>query len=297
MFRNVHIGVDGSPTGGEAIALAIALAEPDAHMTLAHVHGGEISAGGVLNRAFGADGPEDAQRLLETERDAAKISAELISICAPSVGRGLHALAERQAADLLVVGSHTRGPTRVLMGDDTRGSLTLAPCAVAIAPHGYIGHAGGFTTVGVGYDYSSESQVALAVARELAARYDSKIDALYVVTLPAGSSASTPGDWAQTLEDGRKYAQEKLESLEGVGATAVFGRPSDELAAFSERVDLLVVGSRSYGPIRRLLLGSTSSSLAGSARCPLLVLPRTATETRLAGGDREGSAAPVGTSS
>ena len=63
MLRNVHIGVDGSPTGREAIALAIALAEPDAHMTLAHVHGGEISAGGVLNRAFGADGPEDAQRI------------------------------------------------------------------------------------------------------------------------------------------------------------------------------------------------------------------------------------------
>jgi len=296
MFRNVHIGVDGSPTGREAIALAIALAEPDAHITLAHVHGGEISAGGVLNRAFGADGPEDAQRLLEAERDAAKISAELISICAPSVGRGLHALAERQAADLLVVGSHTRGPSRVLMGDDTRGSLTLAPCAVAIAPHRYIGRAGGFATVGVGYDCSSESQVALAVARELAARYGSKIDALYVVTLPAGTAASTPGDWAQVLEEGRKYAQEKLESAAGVAATTVFGRPSDELAAFSERVDLLVVGSRNYGPIRRLLLGSTSSSLASSARCPLLVLPRTATpQTQLAGDDREGSAAAVGT--
>lgn len=298
MFRNVHIGVDGSPTGREAIALAIALAEPDARMTLAHVHGGEISAGGVLNRAFGADGPEAAQRLLEAERDAARISAELTSICAPSVGRGLHALAERQAADLLVVGSHSRGSTRVLMGDDTRGSLTLAPCAVAIAPHGYIGRPSGFATVGVGYDYSSESRVALAVARELAAWHGSKIDALYVVTLPAGTSASTPGDWTQTLENGRKYMQEKLESLKGVGATTVFGRPSDELAAFSERVDLLVVGSRNYGPIRRLLLGSTSSSLAGTARCPLLVLPRTATpEMHLADDDREGSAAPVGTSS
>ena len=156
----------------------------------------------------------------------------------------------------------------------------------------------GFATVGVGYDYSGESQVALAVARELAACCGSKIDALYVVTLPAGTSASTPGDWTQTLENGRKYMQEKLESLKGVGATTVFGRPSDELAAFSERVDLLVVGSRNYGPIRRLLLGSTSSSLAGTARCPLLVLPRTATpEMHLADDDREGSAAPVGTSS
>jgi len=37
-----------------------------------------------------------------------------------------------------------------------------------------------------------------------------------------------------------------------------------------------VVGSRSYGPVRRLLLGSTSGKLARHAACPLLVTPRAA---------------------
>jgi nucleotide-binding universal stress UspA family protein len=38
-----------------------------------------------------------------------------------------------------------------------------------------------------------------------------------------------------------------------------------------------VVGSRGYGPVKRLVLGSTSAYLQRHARCPLLVLPRIAT--------------------
>jgi hypothetical protein len=52
------------------------------------------------------------------------------------------------------------------------------------------------------------------------------------------------------------------------------GLAHEELAQLSHHVDLLVVGSRSYGPLRRLLLGSTSAKLVHEAACPVLVLPR-----------------------
>jgi nucleotide-binding universal stress UspA family protein len=39
-------------------------------------------------------------------------------------------------------------------------------------------------------------------------------------------------------------------------------------------VDLLVCGSRSYGPVQRALLGSVSSTLLEGATHPVLVLPR-----------------------
>jgi nucleotide-binding universal stress UspA family protein len=55
---------------------------------------------------------------------------------------------------------------------------------------------------------------------------------------------------------------------------AVYGLTGEELAAFGDSVDLLVVGSRNYGPVRRLVLGSTSDYLERHARCSLLVLPR-----------------------
>jgi hypothetical protein len=57
-------------------------------------------------------------------------------------------------------------------------------------------------------------------------------------------------------------------------------------------VDLLVVGSRGYGPLGRLIHGSTSLQLARSARCPLLVLPKAATAATPTGldGERETTA-------
>ena len=65
------------------------------------------------------------------------------------------------------------------------------------------------------------------------------------------------------------------------------GHAGEELARFSGEVDVLVVGSRGYGPIRSLMLGSTAVHLASSAQCPLLVLPRAEDEDP---GLEEGSA-------
>ncbi len=54
------------------------------------------------------------------------------------------------------------------------------------------------------------------------------------------------------------------------------GLAGEELAVLSGEVDLIVVGSRGYGPIRRMVRGSTSNYLERHARCSLLVVPRTA---------------------
>jgi len=302
MFRNVFIGVDGRPAGRDAVALAKMLGATGARFTLVHVYGGALMPGRPASVAFDAGARADSERLLEAERETAAIDAELISVCAPSVGRGLHTLAETRAADLLVLGSHSRGLAgRVLVGDDTRASLNGASCAVAIAPRGYVAvvPAAGFGTVGVGYDFSAESQAALAAARELAARDHARISALYVVSLPSwGYMAPMPGNWGDIVEKDRKAAAERVSSLEGVDATAVYGLPGEELAAFGHRVDLLVVGSRNYGPLRRLVLGSTSDGLARHARCPLLVLPRKAPAAEPREADRADEvAAPIGTAS
>jgi hypothetical protein len=56
----------------------------------------------------------------------------------------------------------------------------------------------------------------------------------------------------------------------------VYGLTGEELATFGDQVDILVVGSRGYGPIRRLVLGSTAAYLERHARCSLLVLSRIA---------------------
>lgn len=45
------------------------------------------------------------------------------------------------------------------------------------------------------------------------------------------------------------------------------------LATESSELDLLVVGSRGYRPLRAVLLGSVSSALVRSAQSPLVVVP------------------------
>ena len=80
--------------------------------------------------------------------------------------------------------------------------------------------------------------------------------------------------------------------MPGVEGEVVFGLAGEELAAFGEGVDILVVGSRSYGPVRRLVIGSTSDYLERHARCALLVLPR-ASESEHAG-ESEIVQAPAG---
>jgi Universal stress protein family len=44
--------------------------------------------------------------------------------------------------------------------------------------------------------------------------------------------------------------------------------------AASEQLDLLVMGSRAYGPARAVMLGGVSRQVVVRAACPVLVLPR-----------------------
>jgi nucleotide-binding universal stress UspA family protein len=276
MFSKVIVGVDGREGGRDAIALARRLSAPDAQITLAHVYGDAVLGRGsglllVIER-------EEAEQLLARERDAASLDATLVPLLAPAVGRGLHVLAGQRNADLIVVGSSRRGRIgRLLIGDDARGALNRSHCPVGIAPHGYEATAARFSTIGVGYDGSPESEQALAAARALAVPAGARVRAMAVVSMqsiPYGEPVKE--HWpeaARRLMDPELRRQNGLEEVEG---DVSYGQPGTQLERFAEGLDLLAVGSRSYGPVGRLLIGSTSNYLARHASCPLLVLPRRA---------------------
>lgn len=282
-FSNTIAGVDGLQGGRDAIALARTLAAPGARITLAQVcsaplvrpnRGGEGAAGGGTP----SEKAEESRQLLERERDEAELEAELEVVHADSAGRGLHELASRTGADLLVVGSSHRGFVgRVLVGDDTRDSLNGAPCAVAAAPLGYATALNQLKRIGVGYDGSAESQAALALARELASRYGATVKLLKVVQIMSSAYAGYGGvAWGDALEEILADAEREAKEIEGVEGQAVLGVAAEELAQLGDHVDLLLVGSRGYGPVKATVLGSTSQHLAKHSRCPLVVLPRAA---------------------
>ena len=275
MFRNVVVGVDRHG-GPDAVALATRLLAPDGELTLAHVYPGRRSVWRGVP-AFEAREREQAFDLLEQVRTGAGVHAAVRWRESVSVGRGLHELCEMTGADLLVVGCTRHGPVgRVLVADDTQGSLSGATCAIAVAPAAYREQPVAMREIGVAYDGSQESVYAVDVARTLAADFGAAVSAFEAVSLPAGMFIGGPAPIDDAIEQLLDEAQQQVDALDGVEAHAVYGDPVQELTLYSASLDLLVVGSRGQGPLGRLVHGSTSQALARTARCPLLVVTATA---------------------
>lgn len=275
--QDALVGVDRDGGGRDAIGLAKELREDGGDLTLAHIYPGDPHTRHGPSSGRDLAKRERIAELLETARKEGGVQANVRWRHASSAGRGLHELCELIQADLLVVGSSRRGLLgRVLLGDDTHAALNGAPCAIAVAPAGYAQSPAAIRKIGVAYNGSPESEHALQVARSLAAERGAKLSALEAVSLPTYAFVGGPAPIDDAIDGLVKDARERLAALDGVEPHAVYGNAAEELAQYSGSVDLLVVGSRGYGPIGRLVHGSTSQQLARAARCPLLVLTRTA---------------------
>jgi nucleotide-binding universal stress UspA family protein len=181
------------------------------------------------------------------------------------------------------------------MGDDCRAALDGAPCAIAIAPRRYALASHRLERVGVGYDGSPESERALRAAHDLASGAGAAVIVLWVVSVhDVRTETPVPADWPGAIEDLIDRHAELLAGLPDVHGRVTYGRPRVELVMLGKDVDLLIVGSRDYGPIGRLVHGSVSRYLVGHATCALLVLPRgTAEVTARPEAEREEHAVAV----
>jgi nucleotide-binding universal stress UspA family protein len=278
-FRTIIVGVDEHQGGRDATALARKLLAPGGSLMLARVCISDSVIGD--NSSLAAEFAELScgRGARADARFARAGDEELRRIESPSVGRGLHELACADAADLLVVGSCRRGLVgRVMIDDDTIDALNGAPCAVAIAPFGYAEHPAALSEIGVGYNGSPESKDALEVARALAAESGARLSAFQAVSVPSHVSpvAGAKVNVTESPPAMVQQARGRITALGDIEPHAAYGVPAEELALYSASLDLLVVGSRGYGPVGRLVHGSTSRRLGQTARCPLLVLTRDA---------------------
>jgi nucleotide-binding universal stress UspA family protein len=198
-----------------------------------------------------------------------------------SAARALHEYAEEQGANLIVVGSSRRGKLgRILPGSVGESLLRGAPCAVAVAPRGFARRgAGEFRRIGVAYDGSDEAELALEAAERLAGSTEADLQLITVVpTQPSFQlEVALSGELLEDLRaEFRGVLEAGLSKLdEGrVDGLLEEGDPAVVLAERGSDLDLLVMGSRGYGPLRSALLGATSAAVMRSAPCPVLVTPR-----------------------
>jgi nucleotide-binding universal stress UspA family protein len=287
-LARIAAGVDLYPEGRDAAVLGAALARVlDAELMLVAVHSNPMI---VLPSEVGWSGMhEAAETQIRALRDAVAPDARIVVETDWSVPRGLLRVAEREHHDLLVVGSSRHAPDgRVRIGGRTRQLLGSFACALAIAPRGFRHRPEArFDRVGVGYDGEPESRAALALAGSIALAAGAQLRVRAVVAdriPPIGWSALARGGslhpvWEEsilaTMDSLRK---ELLPAAQATGAAVqtevLRGRPAEALLALSREVDLLVIGSRRWGPMARVLLGGTGETLLHGAHCPMLVVPR-----------------------
>lgn len=299
MYRTIVVGHVPTDQGADALALGRELRE---------LTGGDLALARVIHDDAFVDpsvpssvAPPEELRARQAEEVRSEVEpvartavADAHVIGSSSAAHGLHRLAEQLDADLIVVGSSHRGALgRVLPGSVAERLLHGAPCAVAVAPRGFAERSEvSLSVIGVGYDGRPEADLALEEAARLSRGVGGTLRVLAVSPFDPEDGSWNLGldviDVAEHEDLERRLHEAVARLPEETRAAAVMlkGRPAEVLA--DQQVDLLIVGSRGYGPLRTVLLGGVSAPLVRDASAPVLVLPRGA------GGTRQSSRPPSG---
>jgi nucleotide-binding universal stress UspA family protein len=294
MSGRIVIGTDGTDSGRDALTLGASLARATDGVPVAvAVYPEENPIGiGRVDAEWVAFMRGHAEEIIAAARrflDERGVEAEYRVVGSGSAAHGLDDVAEAERATMIVVGSGRRGARRrISPGSTGERLLHGAICPVAVAPSGIHERAPdiAFERIGVAYVDTPESREALSVATDLAQRTGARLHLYTVVAPRAEIFAPVTGRDAEeaflaTVREGARAALDAaLESLpDGVTAAdeLLEGDVVDELAALDEReIDLLVCGSRGYGPVRRVLLGGVARRLMRHAACPVVIVPRCA---------------------
>jgi nucleotide-binding universal stress UspA family protein len=283
MFRTIVAGCNGRERGRGAVSLAHAIAgATGAELLLVGVHHNTP----LPSPSSYAAQRRDLEQHLRAVRDELAPEAVIRIRADMSPAHALRHVARYEGADLLVVGSrHRRRLQHMAESDHAMQVLHGARCAVAIAPDP-LAPRPELRRIGVGIDATPESVAALEMACELARRTGARLrlvavadDALsgWVGYVPMPLDEDTLQDIVEQRETAaRALVDERLALCEGADAevVVVVGSPAGELILASEDLDLLVLGSRRWGPVKRLALGSTSEQVIRHTACPVLVPPR-----------------------
>ena len=286
--HSIVVGYTGPPTGHDVLAFSTRWARSSGdQVVVVSVHPGSapIGVGRVDAEWVAYQREESARKLAEAESLLGPdVDAAYRSVAADSASHGLHDVAEAESPGgaLVVLGSRkTRGLRRTYPGSTAERLLQGAPVSVALVPWGYGESAGDLLSrVTVAYVDTPDGRVALQHAGQVAQRLGASLEVLSVV--PDTRVVPALGDVARFGEEQRAGYEEALEAAvetlpRELGATGrlLDGPVVDALADITaDQADLLICGSRSYGPARRVLLGGVSSRVLRHARVPVLVVPR-----------------------
>lgn len=291
MKPKLLIGYDDSPEGRDALRLGGTLSEClDADPVVATV----ISKPphGTDQREFDDALSRFSESLFATARECLDgRMARGMPVVNDSPAAAIYELADWEKPKAIVIGSTRHGRAgRVQVGTVGASLLSGVRCSVAVAPRGYASARPDLSRIGVAVDGSSESWRALYAAARLAQRLDEPLRVLSVMGQPhyvLGGLLSPLGpeeyrefrvsEWEHVYEEAAGRVANRVETEPQL----LHGEPAEALAEAGADLDLLVLGSRGYGPVKGTLLGGVSSRVMAASPCPVIVVPRGAGPTPL----------------
>ncbi|HXW58121.1 MAG TPA: universal stress protein [Solirubrobacteraceae bacterium] len=276
MFEKVIVGYASDQAGRDALAFA---------RQLLGTLGGRLTLVFPYHPLMARDPAEKVETRVREEALAQLRGVELAPpVCHWTSSwpiRGLHKMASYEGADLIVIGAaqeHHADPRRLSLMERM---VHAAPCAVAVAPPGYAQRVPSpIRRIGVGCSEDEQSSAAVRVADRLAKEMAAGLEliagagiSLEAIGYP-GSLPSPPKIEDEPYDEAQRLLDRFAQGLRAQARLTVLRTdPVRALVERSEQLDLLVLGSRGYGPVGHVLLGSVSAEVMRSARCPVLVMP------------------------
>ncbi|THG33235.1 universal stress protein [Naasia lichenicola] len=269
--------------GPDVLAFAAPLSRASGRpLMVAAVYPGRAPVGlGRVDAEWVAYNRDEADSLLDEARGLLgdEPGVDYRSVAADSASHGLHDLLEQSGPTAVAVlgSSNAKGTRRTVVGSTADRLLQGAPGPVVIVPWAYEEYAAAAVTrIAVAYVATPDGAAALAFGQALAAELGASLSLISV--LPDTQVRPSLGDRTGFAAEQRaafRAAVEQAAASAGGSSTLLEGPVVDALTGLQPTdVDLLVVGSRGYGPARRVLLGGVSSRVLKQAKVPVLVVPR-----------------------
>ena len=290
MASRVVIGYDGSEASEDAVAFGLTWSRSTGDVPIiATVYPGEHALGvGRVDAEWASYIREQAEINQDNARAMVGDAALYRNVASTSAAHGLADLAEDVEAVMVIVGTtQETGLTRGLLGSSAERLLHGTTAPVTVVPRWRQSAPDRISRIGVAYIDTRDAREALRKAVQVALRIQAR---LTLYTALGQSSERYSYLVARTDEqvfwDMARDSFRTALDLAAAGVPPVLdprtvlleGAVVESLAALGpDDVDVLVCGSRGYGPVRRVLLGGVSSPLSRRARLPVTVVPRATT--------------------
>ncbi len=289
MLKEILIPVDGSPSSDQAAQVGLELARQlQASVTFTNV----VDQG----TSFTPDERHRSKRLIgnalvelwANKAKALELQAMPNLATGPNTANAICKVAEYEAADLIVMGTHGReGLARAIWGSVAEQVAHETPVPVMFVRHTERPNTPRFKRILVPIDADQIRHTVIAHAIELAQRLQAKLEFLHVTVDPAavfGELDLEPVYNEQMRSETRKIMRKALEQI-GTESLEPEQVELSELRAGLEAVnrtilrhakrtdtDLIVMGTNARTGVMKFLIGSVAESVIHHAEIPVLLI-------------------------